>query len=136
MSGAEKRVTDELSDRQKVEKYLSEHKIPEMFERLLALLIVAKPADPKAYIINALTNDVSEAEAQVLLSDEDIKRMFEMLENPIEKGYITGNQMKSTLKALGIKEADNQHYPTDLSDKDQIKIDQFTEIIKANNQQL
>jgi len=40
----------------KVEKYISEHKMTDVFENLTRMLVLSRPADPISFLVDALEN--------------------------------------------------------------------------------
>mmetsp|Transcript_66927 Transcript_66927/g.106423 ORF Transcript_66927/g.106423 Transcript_66927/m.106423 type:complete len:123 (-) Transcript_66927:154-522(-) len=83
-------------------QYLSEHKIHSLFKRILVLLLLHQPANPKQFITDQLKSDQDLA-SKPLLNDEEIETLFQMLENPvIDKGFVSGKKINDSLQAMGI----------------------------------
>ena len=118
---------DELSDADKARLYLEEHKIPQIFQRLLTHLLINmdddKAKNPKQMMINYLEQNKN-LENEPILNDKDIETMYQMLQNPVYKGLIKPKQIIATLNIMGINHKGFIDY-----NKDQYTLNEFKEII-------
>jgi hypothetical protein len=87
-----------MDPRQQVQDYLTQHKIPELFEAVTAQLLFYKPTDPKEYSCQYLAQ-VKEFGTPPLLTAVDFETMFGMFDIT-NRGVITAEQATSALKNL------------------------------------
>ncbi|XP_060100702.1 EF-hand calcium-binding domain-containing protein 10 [Heteronotia binoei] len=105
-------------------RYLEQHKIPELFHNLSALLLYHRPEKPREFLIQTLekiklarvTNDYP-----YLMDESNLNAMFDMLDTA-GHGYITLPQYKGALQSMGLS-SDHGIY----SDEDKITSDVFKE---------
>ena len=79
--------------------YLSDNKIIEVLEAMTAALMVAKPEDPKAFLVEKLTALKATGSPVMAFSDEELVTMFSMFD-PTGKGKITNKQCNKALEVL------------------------------------
>lgn len=86
--------------------YLTEHKIPQLFEHFTARIVYHRPSDPKAFIKDHLrclkeSRDKSEDTQPSLFNDSNLISIFSMLDIR-NSGYITKSQYNEAMLSLGI----------------------------------
>lgn len=84
-------------------EYLEKHKILPLFEKLCSELILNKPADPRAFLIEQIksipVDPVTKKENLSLFNEDDVDAMFSMLD-PVGQGFINGTQLETGLHFL------------------------------------
>ncbi|NXT83858.1 EFC10 protein, partial [Zapornia atra] len=91
--------------------YLQRHRIPELLQRLGALLLYHRPENPREFLIQALervkAGRRAEGEYPYLMDEANLGAMFELLD-VVGQGHITPVQYKEALKTLGLSTEDLQ----------------------------
>ncbi|KAM8820145.1 EF-hand calcium-binding domain-containing protein 10 [Eudromia elegans] len=86
-------------------RYLERHRLPELLERLVALLLYHRPERPREFLVAALEQVAAGRRGQgpfpCLMDEGNVAAMFEMLD-PAGQGRITAPQRREALKTLGL----------------------------------
>ncbi|NWI62455.1 EFC10 protein, partial [Todus mexicanus] len=106
-------------------QYLRRHRLPELLQRLAALLLHHRPERPREFLIEALEQVQAGRRAQgeypQLMDEADLAAMFSLLD-VVGQGHITGAQHREALKTLGLSTKDLQ-----FRDDDTVTLDVFKE---------
>ncbi|NWH63584.1 EFC10 protein, partial [Geococcyx californianus] len=91
--------------------YLRQHRIPELLQRLSALLLHHRPENPRGFLIEALervkAGRRAEGEYPYLMDEANLDAMFGLLD-VVGQGHITAAQFRGALKTLGLSTEDLQ----------------------------
>ncbi|NXJ73477.1 EFC10 protein, partial [Trogon melanurus] len=105
--------------------YLRRHRLPELLQRLGALLLYHRPENPREFLIQALervkAGKRSEGEYPYLMDEGNLAAMFSLLD-VVGQGHITAAQYREALKTLGLSTEDLQ-----IGDDVNITLDVFKE---------
>eukprot|EP01062_Namystynia_karyoxenos_P011621 TRINITY_DN14176_c0_g1_i1.p1 TRINITY_DN14176_c0_g1~~TRINITY_DN14176_c0_g1_i1.p1 ORF type:complete len:187 (+),score=62.12 TRINITY_DN14176_c0_g1_i1:83-562(+) len=78
--------------RRKVTEYLRKHKVNELLQHLVSLLVYLRPEDPRSFLSEELRK-LARAEMTDLVVDSDLDTMFDMVDIT-RQGFVTGTQLK------------------------------------------
>ncbi|NWS65804.1 EFC10 protein, partial [Crotophaga sulcirostris] len=110
---------------QQCREYLRQHRIPELLQRLSALLLHQRPENPREFLIEALervkAGRRAEGEYPHLMDEDNLGAMFGLLD-VVGQGHITAAQHREALKTLGLSTEDLQ-----FGDDANITLDVFKE---------
>ncbi|XP_075285029.1 EF-hand calcium-binding domain-containing protein 10 [Opisthocomus hoazin] len=113
---------------QRGREYLRRHRLPELLQRLGALLLHQRPERPREFLIQALERVQAarrgEGEYPQLMDEGNLAAMFSLLD-VLGQGRITAAQYSEALKTLGLSTEDLQ-----LGDDVNITLDVFKEEVK------
>ncbi|PNH02943.1 EF-hand calcium-binding domain-containing protein 10 [Tetrabaena socialis] len=84
--------------RAKVETYLEQNKIPQLFEAITAELLFFKPDAPREHIVKYLEN-VKVSGTTTLINDQDLETMFGMFDIT-KRGMVTSDQATRALQVI------------------------------------
>ncbi|NWR73690.1 EFC10 protein, partial [Centropus unirufus] len=86
-------------------EYLRRHRIPELLQRLSALLLYHRPDNPREFLIQALESVKAGRRAQGefpdLMDEGNLGAMFGLLD-VVGRGHISATQFREALKTLGL----------------------------------
>ncbi|NXY90644.1 EFC10 protein, partial [Alcedo cyanopectus] len=106
-------------------QYLQQHRLPELLQRLAALLLYHRPENPREFLIQALeqVQAARRAEGQFpqLLDESNLGAMFSLLD-VLGLGHISAAQHTEALKTLGLSTED-----VELADDEKITLEVFKE---------
>ena len=94
-----------MTTEQEAKDYLEKHRILPLFEKLCSELVLSKPENPRAFLLDLLHSLPSDPSlvGLSLFGDRDIDAMFSMLD-PVGKGTISGTQVNKALTSMGFPE--------------------------------
>ncbi|NXS58402.1 EFC10 protein, partial [Brachypteracias leptosomus] len=105
--------------------YLQRHRLPELLQRLGALLLYHRPERPREFLIQVLervqAGKRAEGEYPYLMDEDNLAAMFSLLD-VLGQGHITAAQYREALKTLGLSTENLQ-----LGDDVNITLDVFKE---------
>ncbi|NXN07424.1 EFC10 protein, partial [Indicator maculatus] len=105
--------------------YLRHHRLPELMQRLAALLLYHRPERPREFLIQVLekvkAGKRDESEYPYLMDEGNLEAMFSLLD-VVDQGHIRAAQYREALKTLGLSTEDLQ-FEDDMS----ITLDVFKE---------
>eukprot|EP00756_Hemistasia_phaeocysticola_P011318 Hpha_TRINITY_DN15109_c0_g3::TRINITY_DN15109_c0_g3_i2::g.130196::m.130196 len=78
--------------RKKVSVYLRKHKVQELFQHLVSLLVYIRPDDPRTFLAEEFRK-FARKELTDLVVDSDLDTMFDMVDIT-RQGFVTGVQLK------------------------------------------
>ncbi|NXT48813.1 EFC10 protein, partial [Pluvianellus socialis] len=85
--------------------YLRRHRIPELLQRLGALLLYHRPERPREFLVEALervkAGRGAEGEYPYLMDEANLAAMFQLLD-VVGQGHVTAGQFREALKTLGL----------------------------------
>ncbi|GIL84998.1 hypothetical protein Vretimale_9841 [Volvox reticuliferus] len=84
--------------RAKVEAYLENNKIPQLFEAITAELLFYKPEKPREYIVKYLEN-AKLTGTSTLITEQDLDTMFGMFDIT-KRGVVTAEQANRALQVI------------------------------------
>ncbi|GIL53691.1 hypothetical protein Vafri_9327 [Volvox africanus] len=84
--------------RAKVEAYLENNKIPQLFEAITAELLFYKPEKPREYIVKYLEN-AKVTGTSTLITEQDLDTMFGMFDIT-KRGVVTAEQANRALQVI------------------------------------
>ncbi|XP_037243787.1 EF-hand calcium-binding domain-containing protein 10 [Falco biarmicus] len=109
-------------------EYLRRHRIPELLQRLGALLLYHRPERPREFLIQALERvkaaERAEGEYPYLMDEANLAAMFSLLD-VVGQGCIRPAQYREALKTLGLS-TDGLQFGDDVT----ITLDVFKEEVK------
>ena len=121
-------TTNYDKQRSAAETYLKAKQIPELLSYLLELLTYAKPEDPRAYLLQAVTK-MKEKKPEYLFADDELTTMFEMIDVTKAK-FITVQQLKNAYANLGGGEQlDESKLPSDIRSSGKVDVECFKQVI-------
>ncbi|XP_028286310.1 EF-hand calcium-binding domain-containing protein 10 [Parambassis ranga] len=86
--------------------YLKKHKIAELMDNLISMLLFHRPENPRAFLIQQLeqlkASQQSGATAPNLFTTSNLDAIFRIMD-PANQNYITFAQYKQVLTTLGVK---------------------------------
>ncbi|XP_040450319.1 EF-hand calcium-binding domain-containing protein 10 [Falco naumanni] len=113
---------------QQSREYLRRHRIPELLQRLGALLLYHRPERPREFLIQALERvkaaERAEGEYPYLMDEANLAAMFSLLD-VVGQGCIRPAQYREALKTLGLS-TDGLQFGDDVT----ITLDVFKEEVK------
>lgn len=83
------------------DRYLREHKIHSLFNKMLASLVFIRPTNPRNFMVDYLKE--LKTEPPCLFDKDSIKSLFHIMD-PIKRGFITHKQYIEAMKTLHIQE--------------------------------
>ncbi|XP_072775715.1 EF-hand calcium-binding domain-containing protein 10 isoform X2 [Taeniopygia guttata] len=90
-------------------EYLRRHRLPELLQRLGALLLFHRPERPREFLIQALervrAGRRAEGEFPFLMDEANVDAMFSLLD-VLGQGFIRPAQYREALKTLGLSTED------------------------------
>ncbi|XP_009907267.2 EF-hand calcium-binding domain-containing protein 10 [Dryobates pubescens] len=91
--------------------YLRRHRLPELLQRLGALLLHHRPESPREFLIQVLervkAGKRDDSEYPYLMDEGNLEAMFSLLD-VVGQGHITAAQYREALKTLGLSTEDVQ----------------------------
>ncbi|XP_038010243.1 EF-hand calcium-binding domain-containing protein 10 [Motacilla alba alba] len=109
-------------------EYLRRHRLPELLQRLGALLLFHRPERPREFLIQVLervkAGRRAEGEYPFLMDEANVDAMFSLLD-VLGQGSIRPAQYREALKTLGLSTED-----LELEDDVEITLDEFKEGVK------
>ncbi|MEW5316931.1 MAG: hypothetical protein WDW38_008270 [Sanguina aurantia] len=87
-----------MDPRKAAERYLEEHKLPQLFEALTAELLFVKPVASREYIVQYLEK-VQSGGNPTLINEEDLDAMFTMAD-VTNRGVISKDQAVNALRSI------------------------------------
>ncbi|GAQ80701.1 hypothetical protein KFL_000600180 [Klebsormidium nitens] len=89
-----------LDPKIKAEEYMEKHKVGELFQSATRLLLLLKPKDPKAFLIEKLTELKAANRKDNFFTDADVSAVFRMFD-VTSTGAINASQCKEALQSFG-----------------------------------
>jgi hypothetical protein len=115
------------SPKERVDRYLKEHKIIELFNNITAEMVIKRPEDPKAFVRDYIKQllkakaDPDNVDPPCMFDESNIKSVFFMLDLT-KKGYISLNQYLQAMGAFGLSKFNQKPAGSDF---DKISLETF-----------
>ena len=114
------------------ERYMSQHRIRDLFENLTAALVYERPEDPKLFIKEHLEKLKKARDdgcpPPSLLDESNIISLFGMMDLT-KRGYIKLEQYHAGMQSMGVKEYNQTPFGSEV---DKISLETFTREAKES----